>query len=67
MRDGAGWPGSPDLSGTGRIEFEGHDVTGERPYQRVRRGMSMKMQAPSVFLALTDPHPLSCVLLPTTI
>lgn len=34
---------------TGRIEFEGHDVTGERPYQRVKRGMSMKMQAPSVF------------------
>jgi branched-chain amino acid transport system ATP-binding protein len=36
----------------GRIAFGGHDVTGERPYQRVKRGMSIKMQAPSVFREL---------------
>ncbi len=37
----------------GRIEFRGTDVTAERPYQRVRRGMSIKMQTPSVFKDLT--------------
>ena len=36
----------------GRIEFNGVDVTGERPYQRVQRGMSIKMQTPSVFKEL---------------
>lgn len=37
------------LPSAGRIEFHGVDVTPERPYQRVRRGMSIKMQTPSVF------------------
>src|ERR1700690_2783601 len=37
------------LPTAGRIEFRGLDVTDERPYQRVRRGMSIKMQTPSVF------------------
>jgi len=36
----------------GRIEFQGRDVTGQRPYQRVQQGMSIKMQAPSVFKEL---------------
>ena len=36
----------------GRIAFEGHDVTKQRPYQRVKRGMSIKMQSPSVFREL---------------
>ena len=36
----------------GRIEFGGVDVTRERPYQRVQRGMSIKMQTPSVFKEL---------------
>ena len=36
----------------GRIEFAGAEVTAERPYQRVKRGMSIKMQTPSVFKEL---------------
>lgn len=36
----------------GRIEFLGRDVTASRPYERVRLGMSIKMQAPSVFKEL---------------
>jgi branched-chain amino acid transport system ATP-binding protein len=36
----------------GRIEFMGHDVTRQRPFQRVQRGMSIKMQTPSVFKEL---------------
>ena len=36
----------------GRIEFLGRDVTASRPYERVRQGMSIKMQAPSVFKEL---------------
>jgi branched-chain amino acid transport system ATP-binding protein len=36
----------------GQIEFQGRDVTGERPYQRVQQGMSIKMQTPSVFKEL---------------
>jgi branched-chain amino acid transport system ATP-binding protein len=37
---------------SGRIEFMGKDVTYDRPYQRVKQGMSIKMQAPSVFKEL---------------
>ena len=37
---------------SGHISFEGHNVTKERPYQRVKRGMSIKMQSPSVFREL---------------
>jgi branched-chain amino acid transport system ATP-binding protein len=36
----------------GRIAFEGQDVTRQRPYERVKHGMSIKMQAPSVFREL---------------
>src|SRR3954471_10605160 len=36
----------------GRIAFGGQDITGQRPYQRVQRGMSIKMQTPSVFREL---------------
>lgn len=36
----------------GTVAFEGYDVTAQRPYQRVKRGMSIKMQAPSVFREL---------------
>lgn len=36
----------------GRIEFLGRDVTTSKPYERVRQGMSIKMQAPSVFKEL---------------
>ncbi|MFT5533560.1 MAG: branched-chain amino acid transport system ATP-binding protein [Burkholderiaceae bacterium] len=37
---------------SGHIRFMDKDVTHERPYQRVKQGMSIKMQAPSVFKEL---------------
>jgi urea transport system permease protein len=36
----------------GSIAFQGRDVTRERPFRRVQQGMSIKMQAPSVFKEL---------------
>jgi len=36
----------------GSISFMGEDVTARRPFERVKRGMSIKMQAPSVFKEL---------------
>jgi branched-chain amino acid transport system ATP-binding protein len=36
----------------GQIEFMGRDVTNDKPYQRVKQGMSIKMQTPSVFKEL---------------
>ncbi|MBA3585011.1 MAG: ABC transporter ATP-binding protein [Gemmatimonadetes bacterium] len=36
----------------GTIEFRGHDITRQLPYQRVKRGMSIKMQTPSIFKEL---------------
>ncbi|MBN8962448.1 MAG: ABC transporter ATP-binding protein [Rhizobiales bacterium] len=36
----------------GTILFDNADITRERPYARVQRGMSIKMQAPSVFKEL---------------
>lgn len=36
----------------GTILFDNADITAERPYARVQRGMSIKMQAPSVFKEL---------------
>jgi branched-chain amino acid transport system ATP-binding protein len=36
----------------GNIFFRGENVTQRRPYQRVKRGMSIKMQTPSVFKEL---------------
>lgn len=36
----------------GTILFDSADITRERPYARVQRGMSIKMQAPSVFKEL---------------
>ncbi|WP_428532238.1 ATP-binding cassette domain-containing protein [Rhodopila sp.] len=36
----------------GSVHFRGHDVTYDPPFARVQRGMSIKMQAPSVFRAL---------------
>ena len=36
----------------GTILFDNADITRERPYARVQRGMSIKMQAPSVFREL---------------
>ena len=36
----------------GNIVFRDRDVTAQRPYQRVKEGMSIKMQTPSVFREL---------------
>jgi ABC-type uncharacterized transport system ATPase subunit len=36
----------------GSISFDSIDITNERPFARVQRGMSIKMQAPSVFKEL---------------
>lgn len=36
----------------GEVFFRGEDVTARRPYERVMRGMSIKMQVPSVFREL---------------
>jgi ABC-type uncharacterized transport system ATPase subunit len=36
----------------GTISFDSIDITEERPFARVQRGMSIKMQAPSVFKEL---------------
>jgi len=36
----------------GRIEFLGRDVTRQHPFQRVKQGMSIKMQTPSIFKEL---------------
>ncbi len=36
----------------GKVLFLGEDVTGRKPFERVRRGMSIKMQVPSVFREL---------------
>jgi branched-chain amino acid transport system ATP-binding protein len=36
----------------GQVFFRGEDVTTRRPYERVKRGMSIKMQVPSVFREL---------------
>jgi ABC-type uncharacterized transport system ATPase subunit len=37
---------------SGTIHFRDHDVTRDAPFARVQRGMSIKMQTPSVFKAL---------------
>ena len=37
---------------TGRIVFRGADITEAKPFARVTRGMSIKLQAPSVFKTL---------------
>jgi branched-chain amino acid transport system ATP-binding protein len=37
----------------GTITFAGADVTDLRPYQRVKQGMSIKMQTPSIFKELS--------------
>ncbi len=36
----------------GQVFFLGEDVTSRKPFERVRRGMSIKMQVPSVFKEL---------------
>jgi branched-chain amino acid transport system ATP-binding protein len=33
----------------GRVLFQGEDITHRKPFERIRRGISIKMQVPSVF------------------
>jgi len=47
---------------SGQVMYAGQDVTPLRPYQRVRRGMSVKFQVPGVFSALTARHNLEIAL-----
>ncbi len=47
---------------SGQVVYAGQDVTALRPYQRVRRGMSVKFQVPGVFAALTARHNLEIAL-----
>src|SRR4051812_7088811 len=37
----------------GRIVFKGTDITHAKPFARIAQGMSIKLQAPSVFKALS--------------
>ncbi|WOI58061.1 ABC transporter ATP-binding protein [Palleronia sp. LCG004] len=37
----------------GRIVFAGDDITALRPFQRIRRGISVKFQVPGIFKALS--------------
>ena len=47
---------------SGQVLYAGQDVTPLRPYQRVRRGMSVKFQVPGVFASLTARHNLEIAL-----
>ncbi len=38
---------------SGRITFDGHDITALRSFQRIRRGISVKFQVPGIFKALS--------------
>ncbi|WP_421698732.1 ABC transporter ATP-binding protein [Ancylobacter sp.] len=38
---------------SGSILFGGEDITGLKPFQRIRRGMSVKFQVPGIFKALS--------------
>lgn len=40
----------------GEIRFDGQDITRLRPFQRIRRGISVKFQVPGIFKALTVRH-----------
>ncbi len=47
---------SPDA---GRILFRDRDITGLRPFARIRQGMSVKFQVPGIFKALSVRHNLT--------
>jgi len=38
---------------SGRIIYDGEDVTKAKPFQRIRRGISVKFQVPGIFKALS--------------
>lgn len=41
------------LPTSGQILYEGADITKEKPYERIRRGISVKFQVPGIFKALS--------------
>jgi len=41
------------LPSSGRILFGGEEITAFKPFQRIRRGMSVKFQVPGIFKALS--------------
>ncbi len=41
------------LPTSGAILFEGAEITREKPFQRIRRGISVKFQVPGIFKALS--------------
>lgn len=47
---------------SGQILYDGHDITALKPFQRVRRGISVKFQVPGVFGALSARHNLEIAL-----
>ena len=38
---------------SGKVYFAGEDITGLKPFERIRRGMSVKFQVPGIFAALS--------------
>jgi branched-chain amino acid transport system ATP-binding protein len=47
---------------SGRIFYDGHDITALQAHARVRRGISVKFQVPGIFSALTVAHNLEIAL-----
>jgi ABC-type uncharacterized transport system ATPase subunit len=47
---------------SGRILFDGSDITGLKSFERIRRGISVKFQVPGIFKALTARHNLEIAL-----
>ncbi|WP_398473000.1 ATP-binding cassette domain-containing protein, partial [Tardiphaga sp.] len=41
------------LPSSGNIVYAGEDITALKPFQRIRRGMSVKFQVPGIFKALS--------------
>ncbi|MDX3926100.1 MAG: ABC transporter ATP-binding protein [Shinella sp.] len=41
------------LASSGQILYDGEDVTKAKPFERIRRGMSVKFQVPGIFKALS--------------
>lgn len=38
---------------SGQVFFAGEDITGRKPFERIRRGMSVKFQVPGIFASLS--------------
>jgi branched-chain amino acid transport system ATP-binding protein len=47
---------------SGRVLLDGEDITHLKPFERIRRGMSVKFQVPGIFKALSARHNLEIAL-----